>query len=179
MTNQRFAALCLAVWLSAGHAANPVNLNPGAVFADCADCPQMVVIPPGSFTMGHDGGVNDERYEGPPHQVEIDYSFALGLLEITNAQFREFVAETGYSAGTDCRMWTGKTVEAVAGKDWRDPGYGRPPPGRRSGRLRVLVRREILRCVVKREDRTALPVADGSRVGIRCSRRRRDGVELG
>ena len=24
-------------------------------------------------------------------------------------------------------MWTGDTVEPVVGKDWRDPGYGRPP----------------------------------------------------
>jgi len=104
-----------------------VDLDAGAVFADCADCPEMVVIPPGSFMMGHDGGVNEERYEGPPHEVTIDYSFAFGLLEITTAQFRRFVNATGYTAGTDCRMWTGETVEPVAGKDWRDPGYGRPP----------------------------------------------------
>jgi formylglycine-generating enzyme required for sulfatase activity len=77
--------------------------------------------------MGHDGGVNEERYEGLPHDVTIGYSFAFGLLEITNAQFREFVNDTGYEAGTDCRMWTGESVEPVTGKDWRDPGYGRPP----------------------------------------------------
>jgi formylglycine-generating enzyme required for sulfatase activity len=104
-----------------------VSLAPGGVFADCANCPEMVVIPPGSFTMGYEGGVNDERYEGPPHPVSIDYSFAFGRLEITQAQFAEFVADTNYQAGTDCRMWTGETVEPVAGKDWRDPGYGRPP----------------------------------------------------
>ena len=108
-----------------GH--NPVTLASGAVFADCSDCPEMVIIPPGTFVMGYDGGVNDERYEGPPHPVTIDYSFALGRLEITNAQFGRFVAATGYQPGTDCRMWTGEGVEPVAGKDWRDPGYGRPP----------------------------------------------------
>jgi len=29
--------------------------KPGTVFRDCADCPEMVVIPPGRFTMGVDG----------------------------------------------------------------------------------------------------------------------------
>jgi formylglycine-generating enzyme required for sulfatase activity len=28
------------------------NLNPGRVFRDCAECPQMVVVPAGSFIMG-------------------------------------------------------------------------------------------------------------------------------
>jgi len=87
----------------------------------------MVVIPPGSFVMGNDGGVNEERYEGPPHDVTIGYSFAFGLLEITNAQFRTFVDDTGHAAGGNCRMWTGESVEHIPGKDWRDPGYGRPP----------------------------------------------------
>jgi formylglycine-generating enzyme required for sulfatase activity len=87
----------------------------------------MVVIPPGDFVMGFDGGVSEDRYEGPSHPVTIGYSFALGLLEITNAQFRQFIDATGYTPGTDCRMWTGASVEDVPGKDWRDPGYGRPP----------------------------------------------------
>jgi formylglycine-generating enzyme required for sulfatase activity len=104
-----------------------VTLADGAVFSDCPTCPEMVVIPPGSFVMGHEGGVNDERYEGPPHKVTISYAFAFGRLEVTTAQFTEFVNATGYQAGTDCRMWTGESVDEVPGKDWRDPGYDRPP----------------------------------------------------
>lgn len=107
--------------------ADTLALNPGSVFSDCADCPQMVVIPSGDFVMGFDGGVSDDRYEGPPHPVTIGYSFALGTLEITNVQFRMFVDDTGYVPGTNCRMWTGKSVEDVPGKDWLDPGYGRAP----------------------------------------------------
>jgi len=107
--------------------AETFNLSKKAVFSDCPTCPQMVIIPPGSFQMGFDGGVNEERYEGPVHTVKIPYSFAFGRFEITNAQFREFFSETGYQAGSDCRMWTGKTVEAVAGSNWEDPRYGRPP----------------------------------------------------
>lgn len=119
--------VCAALMGTNALANGTIRLAPGAVFADCAECPEMVVIPPGSFTMGHDGGVNEERYEGPPHRVTIDYAFAFGRTEITTAQFREFVEDTGYRAGTDCRMWTGETIEGVPGKDWQDPGYGRPP----------------------------------------------------
>ena len=121
-----FSFLILLVSLAFADSAS-LDLQPGSIFADCADCPQMGVIPPGEFVMGFDGGVNEERYEGPPHTVTIGYSFAFGLLEVTTAQFRQFVDETGYEAGTDCRMWTGETVENVAGNNWRDPGYGRPP----------------------------------------------------
>ena len=112
---------------TAASAQENVSLKAGAIFADCTGCPQMVVIPPGSFVMGNDGGVNEERYEGPPHDVTIGYSFAFGLLEITNAQFRTFVEDTEHTAGGNCRMWTGESVEHIPGKDWRDPGYGRPP----------------------------------------------------
>jgi len=51
----------------------------------------------------------------------------MGRLEVSTAQFRRFIAESGYQAGTDCRMWNGETIAHVAGKDWRDPGYGRAP----------------------------------------------------
>ena len=112
----------------AAHASETtVDLPVGAIFQDCADCPALVVIPPGQFTMGYDGGVNEERYEGPPRDITIGYRFAIGQLEITTEQFRQFVEDTDYQAGTDCRMWTGETIAHVPETDWRDPGYGRPP----------------------------------------------------
>jgi formylglycine-generating enzyme required for sulfatase activity len=127
MTIYRSVIVVLAVVFISACAEKTVSLQAGSIFSDCTDCPQMVVIPPGSFVMGNDGGVNEERYEGPPHDVTIGYSFAFGLLEITTAQFRSFIDDSGYTAGSDCRMWTGESVDHVAGKDWRDPGYGRPP----------------------------------------------------
>ena len=103
-----------------------LDLSPGAIFNECEGCPEMIIIPPGNFVMGFDGGVNDERYEGPPHEVKISYMFAMGKYEVTNSQFKKFIDSTGYKPGTNCRMWTGKTVELVKGLDWTDPGYKRP-----------------------------------------------------
>jgi formylglycine-generating enzyme required for sulfatase activity len=61
--------------------------SPGDTFKDCDDCPEMVVIPPGTFRMGdlQGGGRNNEK---PVHKVRIDYSFAVGKFEVTQAQWR-------------------------------------------------------------------------------------------
>lgn len=61
------------------------NLPAGTVFKDCADCPEMVAIPPGSFDMGSDNGDDNEK---PVHRVTIDYAFALGKTEVTQAQWK-------------------------------------------------------------------------------------------
>ncbi len=100
--------------------------KPGTVFKDCRDCPEMVVVPPGEVTMGFEGGENG-RYEGPVHKATIGYSFAAGRFELTNGQYRRFVAATGHkTAGTGCNVVVGDRVEPVAGSNWADPAYGRP-----------------------------------------------------
>ena len=60
------------------------TMEPGAVFKDCETCPEMVVIPAGSFKMGGKGG-SDEK---PVHEVKIGYSFAVGKYEITQAEWK-------------------------------------------------------------------------------------------
>ena len=57
--------------------------SPGETFQDCDECPKMVVVPPGRFTMGspkREGGDYDER---PMRRVRIDYPFAVGVYEVT------------------------------------------------------------------------------------------------
>lgn len=58
------------------------------VFKDCADCPEMVVIPAGSFNMGSpewEEGRDDN--EGPQHRVSVR-SFALAKTEVTQGQWQ-------------------------------------------------------------------------------------------
>ena len=54
----------------------------------------MVLIPSGTFEMG---SVNKEGFydEFPKHVVKIN-SFWMDKTEVTNAQFKKFVDETGY-----------------------------------------------------------------------------------
>jgi formylglycine-generating enzyme required for sulfatase activity len=54
--------------------------------------PGMVWIPPGEFEMGSDEGFPDEQ---PIHRVILS-GFWLDETEVTNRQFQEFVAATGY-----------------------------------------------------------------------------------
>ena len=60
--------------------------RPGRVFRDCSACPAMVVVPAGSFMMGASA---EEGYENarPRHRVTIDYAFAVGLYEVTFAEW--------------------------------------------------------------------------------------------
>ena len=102
----------------------------GDRFRDCAECPEMVVIPAGSYQMGspsYEQGRQDT--EGPVHEVTIAAPFAIGRYEVTVAEFGRFVDETGYSAGSSC--WTIEDqLDYRADRGWRNPGFdqsGRHP----------------------------------------------------
>jgi formylglycine-generating enzyme required for sulfatase activity len=128
-----FLVLCLAAGAHArdgvqARDATAVQLPAGAQFRECSDCPAMLVVPPGSVQMGFDGGEPD-RYEGPVHSVRIRRAFAVGLYEITNAQYAAFVQATGHTHGVGCNVWVPDehTIRKDDSLTWRDPGYGRPP----------------------------------------------------
>ena len=90
-------------------------------FRDCAKCPQMVVVPSGSFTMGslsgEEGRSNDES---PQHVVRIDYMFAVGMYEVTFAEWDACVNAGG------CRRYVpddegwGRGNRPVNNVSWED-----------------------------------------------------------
>jgi formylglycine-generating enzyme required for sulfatase activity len=59
------------------------SLDPGEIFRDCEACPELVVVPPGDFTMGS----NDTPYEKPEHPIVIKRAFAIGRREVTFAEW--------------------------------------------------------------------------------------------
>ena len=104
----------------------------GQTFKDCNDCPEMVVIPSGSFEMGSPPGeAGRDNDEGPQHRVTISRAFALGRYEVTVGQFRNFVEATGYR--TDAEKNVGKSGCYSFGSDgkwdwrsgryWANPGF--------------------------------------------------------
>ena len=70
--------------------ASPQARVPGAVFKDCDDCPEMVVIPAGSFLMGSKpdpfASSQPSADEQPQHEVSIK-AFAMGKYEVTQEQW--------------------------------------------------------------------------------------------
>ncbi|MEO5374786.1 MAG: SUMF1/EgtB/PvdO family nonheme iron enzyme [Alphaproteobacteria bacterium] len=95
---------------------------PGTAFRDCPDCPEMVVVPPGGFSMGSNDGEDDEK---PPHWVTIARAFAVGKTEVTVGQWSSFVTATGHSSSGPCSLWTGSGSkwEVQQGASWRSPGF--------------------------------------------------------
>ena len=78
----------------------------------------MVLVRGGAYSIGSDAG---ERDEAPVHSVILD-PFYIDVTEVTNAEFRKFVAATGYvSEG----QWTayagaGRERHPVASVTWND-----------------------------------------------------------
>ena len=99
--------------------------TPGSVFRDCPDCPEMVVVPAGSFMMGspsHEAGRGDD--EGPRHLVTISKPFAVGKYEVTIREFRVFIRTTGRDIGADCGFYDSENRKLDGSNySWFSPGY--------------------------------------------------------
>jgi formylglycine-generating enzyme required for sulfatase activity len=120
MTPKFYLALAAACLGSAVQAADP---EPGTSFRDCADCPEMVVLPAGTFRMG-DETAQAMPDEQPAHDVTLP-RFAIGRTEVTRAQYRQFAAETGKGASGTCTSdpdRDGRWQESL-GLNWEDSGF--------------------------------------------------------
>ena len=105
-----------------GRGKAPPKPGPGEIFRDCADCPEMVVVPAGSFTMGSrrviEAGSRDE--EGPQHKVTIAEPFAAGRFTVTFTEWDACAWESGFAGvyRPDDRGWAG--AWSVINVDWKD-----------------------------------------------------------
>src|SRR5262245_7828790 len=115
-----FAVACCAV---AGFSGGPADaekraLKPGDSFKECDDCPEMVVVPAGEFTMGTppEEEVTTEREDQV--RVSIARPFAVGRFAVTRGEFAAFVARTDHKADRPCYDLT-KWKLGEADRDWR------------------------------------------------------------
>ena len=93
----------------------------GETFRECPSCPEMVVVPAGSFMMGspsHEDGRDDD--EGPVHRVTIAEPFAVGVREVTFAEWNA-CASSGGCGGyrPDDEGW-GRGNRPVINVSWKD-----------------------------------------------------------
>lgn len=93
---------------------------PGKVFrdVDAPWCPEMVVIPGGTFLMGSPKN-EPERYddEGPQHEVRVP-RFALGICAVTFAEYDHFREATGREKPED-QGW-GRASRPVTNVSWEE-----------------------------------------------------------
>ena len=112
-------ALLLLLVGSAAWAQAPAP-DPGTVFKDCDDCPEMVAIAAGAFVMGSpetESGRDAE--EGPQHLVTITRPFAIGRFEVTFAEWDLCVASGGCRNRPDDKGW-GRGRRPAIDVNWND-----------------------------------------------------------
>ena len=122
-------------------------MAPFSVFRDCPDCPEMVVIPSGTFEMGSTYAerqaeieldeslgidlhqirdtsvVPDDMFdEEPKHTVHIGRSFAIGKYVITKAQFEQYIRETGVEINS-CSILAEGDFVVVDSVNWQTPFF--------------------------------------------------------
>jgi formylglycine-generating enzyme required for sulfatase activity len=107
-----FIGLCVG---GASAFAQAASHEPGEVFRDCADCEELVVVPPGEFDMGS----ADKPAEGPVRHVVIAKAFAIGRREVTFAEWDQCVAATSCKYNPSDQGW-GRGDRPVINVSWDD-----------------------------------------------------------
>ena len=97
------------------------NEAAGRVFRDCSTCPEMVVVPGGSFMMGSpDGEDGRTASEGPVHRVTMADPFAAGVYEVTFEEWDDCVAEGGCRGQRAADYGFGRGKRPVVAVNWDD-----------------------------------------------------------
>ena len=89
--------------------------DPGELFRDCNNCPELVVVPPGEFVMGS----NDTPYEKPEHTISIRRPFAIGRREVTFAEWDQCADIGACKVRPEDHGW-GRGDRPVVNVSWED-----------------------------------------------------------
>ena len=135
-------------------------LKPKDTFKECANCPEMVVVPPGNFTMASppsEPGHNAD--EGPQHMVTIARPFAVGRVEVTFDEWDACMADGGCNGYKPSDEGWGRGRRPVINVSWDDA--------------------TAYADLAIEKDRQAVSAALGGRIRVCDARRDTDGLSLG
>ena len=94
---------------------------PGARLRDCEACPQLVVVPSGSFMMGSpDSEWGRFNNESPQRRVTITEPFAVGVYEVTFGEWDACVSEGGCNGYQPHGEGWGRGGRPVINVSWDD-----------------------------------------------------------
>jgi formylglycine-generating enzyme required for sulfatase activity len=103
-------------WPHVLKAAKEQALKPGDAFKECEqDCPEMIVLPAGSFTMG--GSTGDEQ---PHHTVTLARPFAVSKYEVTFADWDACVDGGGCGGYRPNDQGWGRGRQPAINVNWDD-----------------------------------------------------------
>jgi formylglycine-generating enzyme required for sulfatase activity len=97
------------------------RIKPNSTFIECSNCPQMMVVPAGSFTMGSPAGEPGRSdNEGPQHTVTFARQFAVGQFELTFDDWDACVADGGCNGYKPSDQGWGRGRRPVINVSWDD-----------------------------------------------------------
>lgn len=132
MLRALFLATILAGALAGSAMAQAQTPEPVTSFRDCSEgCPEMVVVKPGTFTMGAPAGeearVNlPNQLRGlavPQHAITIQHKFAIGKFDVTRDEYAQFVAETQRPDADSCITNDASGGFITTNGNWHAPGF--------------------------------------------------------
>jgi formylglycine-generating enzyme required for sulfatase activity len=103
---------------SAALPAEAMQPRAGETFRDCPKCPEMVVIPAGTFTMGAPPSEAGFYGEQGPQRVVTIRRFAAGKFDVTKGQWASFVSATKHPTREGCQ-WSFLPKDKEAKASWR------------------------------------------------------------
>lgn len=118
--------LCALSALVLADSSAEAQIQAGEVFQDrftdgTGQGPEMVVLPPGSFTLGSPWSEAGRRvHEGPQRTVQIAYRLALGRYEVTYAEWDACLADGDCNGFRTDDMGWGRGNLPVMGISWND-----------------------------------------------------------
>lgn len=99
----------------------------GKPFRDCENCPQVVRLPTGQFTMGagadEPGAMASER---PARMVSVNHSIAVTTHEITVGEYKAYLKATGKTADELCSVHSADRAaywQLESGRSVTSPGF--------------------------------------------------------
>jgi formylglycine-generating enzyme required for sulfatase activity len=93
MTKYRIFIVIASLILTASSYQSAQTKKAGQTFKECRNCPEMVVVPPGSFMMGSPADEPDRRENERQHRVTIARAYAIGKTEVTWDQWESCVRD--------------------------------------------------------------------------------------
>jgi formylglycine-generating enzyme required for sulfatase activity len=99
-------------------------LKPGMTFKECSDCPEMVVIPAGTFVLGSPTSESTRGDdEGPQTQITFARPLTVSKFEVTVEQFTAFMDQTEHLIEESCYLVEAGKFQYKPRRSFRNPGF--------------------------------------------------------
>jgi formylglycine-generating enzyme required for sulfatase activity len=117
---------CAAVLLAPQALAAGKRAKPGSHIKECRNCPELLVLPAGTFMMGSPDSEPEREADEPQHRVTIARSFAIATTPVTWNQWEACVRDN-WCEGTEIDLALRNNPDGTRNPNYKDHGRGTRP----------------------------------------------------